>query len=104
MSGPKMDKVADEWRKRQNEELHDLLLSVGKRLKGDEMERYVERRGQNGNTYGVLVGKPKGKTTLGKKKTRLRREYNIKTDIKKIGREGTDTIYLALDRRNGELF
>jgi hypothetical protein len=40
-----MDKVTDEWRKLQNEELHDLLLSVGKRLKGDGMERYVERRG-----------------------------------------------------------
>jgi hypothetical protein len=45
MSGTKMEKVTDEWRKLQNKELHDLLLSVGKRLKGDEMERYVERRG-----------------------------------------------------------
>ena len=30
MSGPNREKVTDEWRKLSNEELHDLLLSVGK--------------------------------------------------------------------------
>jgi hypothetical protein len=57
------------------------------------MERHVERRGESGNTYGVLVGKPEGKTPLGK--NRRRREYNMKKDIKKLdGRARTRFIWL----------
>jgi hypothetical protein len=67
MPGPKMDKVTDEWRKLHDEELHDKLLSIGKRMKGDEMKRHVESRGVERITYGVLVGKPEGKTPLEEK-------------------------------------
>jgi hypothetical protein len=43
-----------------------------------------------------LVGKPEGKRPLGRR--RRTREDNIKMDLRDIGKEGVDWIYLAQDR------
>ena len=51
-----------------------------------------ERRG----IYRVLVGKPEGKTPLGR--TRHRWEDNIKMDLQEVGCGGMDWIKLAQDR------
>jgi hypothetical protein len=47
------------------------------------------------NAYMILVGKPEGKRSLG----RPRRGCvdNIKMDLREIGRDGMDWIYLAKD-------
>jgi hypothetical protein len=44
----------------------------------------------------VSVGNPQGKWLLGK--PRLRREDNIKMDLREIGLDDLDWIYLAQDR------
>jgi hypothetical protein len=51
-----------------------------------------ERRG----VYRVLVGKPEGKTPLGR--PRHRWEDNIKMDFQEVGCRGMDWIELAQDR------
>jgi len=51
-----------------------------------------ERRGE----YRVLVGKPKGKRSLGR--PRRRWEDNIKMDLQEVGCEGIDWNELAQDR------
>jgi len=43
-----------------------------------------------------LVGKPEGKRPLGRPTHRW--EDNIRMDLKSIGREGVDWVYLAEDR------
>jgi hypothetical protein len=43
-----------------------------------------------------LVGKPEGKSTLGRPNSRWK--DNIKTDLKEIGYEGVDRIHMAQDR------
>jgi hypothetical protein len=48
------------------------------------------------NVYTILVGKPEGKTPLGR--SRRRWEDNIKMDLKAIGWEGVEWIHLAQDR------
>jgi hypothetical protein len=50
------------------------------------------------NRYRVLMGKPDGKRPLGR--PRRRYEYNIKINVKEIGRVGADWINLAEDRNN----
>ena len=49
-------------------------------------------------TYRVLVGKPEGKSPLGR--LRRRCEDNIKIYIKEMGLEGMDWIDLVRDREN----
>jgi hypothetical protein len=44
----------------------------------------------------VSIGKPEGKRPLGR--TRHRYEDNIKIDLRGIGCEGVDLMYLAQDR------
>jgi hypothetical protein len=52
--------------------------------------------GEKRNAYRILVGNPEGKRPLG----RPRRKWmdNITMDIREIGWEGMDWIYLAQDR------
>jgi hypothetical protein len=59
---------------------------------------HVARRGETRNAYGILVGKPEGKTTLGR--PRRRWVDNIKMDLRKIGWDGTDCIELSQDRNH----
>jgi hypothetical protein len=46
--------------------------------------------------YRILVGKPEGKTPLGR--SRRRWEGNIKVDLQEVGCGGTDLTELAQDR------
>jgi hypothetical protein len=47
------------------------------------------------NAYKILVGKPKGKRSLGR--PRRRRENNIKMDLRKIELKGLNWFHLAQD-------
>jgi hypothetical protein len=53
---------------------------------------YGGRRG----AYRALVGKPEGRSPLGR--PRRRWEDNIKMDLREVGWEGADWIYQAQDR------
>jgi hypothetical protein len=48
------------------------------------------------NAYKILVAKPEEQRTLGR--PRLRWENNIKMNVKEVGWEGVDSIYVAQDR------
>jgi hypothetical protein len=96
--GPKRDEATGEWRKLNNEELNDLyslpnIVRVVKsriRWAGDVVwigeERGVQR---------VLVGKPEGKTPLGR--PRRRWEDNIKMDVEEVGGGRGDWMELVQD-------
>jgi hypothetical protein len=81
--GPKRNGVTGEWRKPHNEELHNLYSSpsiIGI-IKSRRMKwaGHVARMWEKRNVYRLLVGKPEGKTALG----RPRRRWidNIKMDM-----------------------
>jgi hypothetical protein len=98
--GPKRDEVTGEWRKLQNEELHDLYSSpnIARVIKSRGMRwaEHVARMGNRRGVYRVLMGKPKGKRSLGR--PRRRWEANIKIDLQEVGCRGNDWIELAQDR------
>jgi hypothetical protein len=79
-----------------NEELHNLYSSQNIfRLIKPRLMRWaghIASRGRLRNEY-ILVGKLQGKRPLGR--SRCRRENNVKTDIRGVGCEGVDWIYLA---------
>jgi hypothetical protein len=52
--------------------------------------------GEGKDVYRVLVGRPDGKSPVGR--PRRRWEYNIKIDLRKIEIDGTNWIRLAQDR------
>jgi hypothetical protein len=52
--------------------------------------------GQKINVYRILVGKPEEKRPLGRPRSRW--VNNIKMDLREIGWEGMDWIYVAQDR------
>jgi hypothetical protein len=56
----------------------------------------VARMGETRNAYRILVGKPQGKSPLGR--PRRRWVENIKMDLGEIGLDGRDWIELAQDR------
>jgi hypothetical protein len=90
--GPKRDEVMGGWRKLHNEELHDLysLPSIIRMIKSRRMRwtgnvaRMVEKR----IAHRLLVGKPKGKRSLGR--PRHRWVGNIRMDLGEIGWSGMD--------------
>ena len=98
--GPKRDEVTGEFRKLKNEDLNDLYSSPStvRVIKSRRMRwaGHVAHMGERGGVYRVLMGKPKGKSQLG----RLRRRWddNIKIDLQKVGFGGMDWIELAQDR------
>jgi hypothetical protein len=65
-------------------------------VKEDEMGRVCSTNGEKGNTHRILVGKPEGKTPLGR--PRRRWVDNIKIEIKELGWDGIDWIDLTQDR------
>jgi hypothetical protein len=98
--GPKRDEVIWEWRKLHNEELIDLCSSpnIVRVIKSRRMRwaGHVARTGERRGVYGVLVGKPEGKRSLGR--PGLRWEANIKMDLQALGCGGMDWIELAQDK------
>jgi hypothetical protein len=52
--------------------------------------------GTHGGVYRVLVGKPKGRRPVGRPKRRW--GDNIKMDLREIGIDGANWIWLAQDR------
>jgi hypothetical protein len=100
--GPKRDEVTGCWRKLHNEELHDLYSSAStsiiRIIKARRMRwaGNVARIGEKRNAYKLLVGKPKGKRTLGRPRRRC--VDNIKMDFLEIGWGDVDWIGLAQDR------
>jgi hypothetical protein len=95
--GPKRDKVTGEWRKLHNEELNDLYSSpsIIRIIKVRRM-RWVghgARMGEKSNAYRLLVGKPEGRRTLGRPRSRWL--DNIKMDLVEVGWGDVDWIGLA---------
>jgi hypothetical protein len=98
--GPKKDEVTGEWRKLHDKELLDLYssLSIIRIIKSRRMRwaERVARKGEKRNAYRLSLGKPEGKSPLG----RLRRRWvdNIRMDLGEVGWGGVDWIRLAKDR------
>jgi hypothetical protein len=65
-------------------------------VKEDEMGRVCDTMGETRNAYRILVGKPKGKRPLGRRRRRW--VDNIKMDLRAIGWDSMDWIELAQDR------
>ena len=97
--GPKRDEVTGEWRKLHNEEIRDLcsLPNILRVVKSRRMRwaGHVARMGEERGVHRVLVGKPEGKSPLGR--PRRRWEDNIKMDLREVGGDG-DWLQLAQDR------
>jgi hypothetical protein len=100
ISGPKRDEVTGEERKLHNEELHILYSSpnIIRQIKSRRMRwaGHVARMGEEMNVYKVLMGKPKGKRSLGR--PRRRWKDVVRMDLREIGLGSVDWIQLAQDR------
>jgi hypothetical protein len=83
--GLERDEVTGGWRKLHNENLHNLYFLP-----------CVACMGEKRNAYGILVGKPEGKRSLGR--PICRGKHDIQMDLRDIGRGGVDWIQLAQDR------
>jgi hypothetical protein len=98
--GPRRDEVMGDWRKLHNKELHNLYISpnIIRMMKSRRMRwaGNVARMGETRNAYKILVGKPEGKSPLGR--PRRRWVDNIKMYLREIGCDGRDCIELAQDR------
>jgi hypothetical protein len=92
--GPKRDEVTGGWRKLHNEELHNLYSfpSIIRMIKSRRMRwaGHVARMGENRNAYRILVGKPEGKSPIGR--PRRRWVDNIRMNLGEIGWDGVDWI------------
>jgi len=97
--GSKRDEVTGEWRKLHNEELRYIysLPNIVWVVKSRRMRwaGHVARVGEGRDVYRVLVGKPEGKSPLGR--PRRRWEDNIEMDLREVG-GGGDWMELAQDR------
>jgi hypothetical protein len=84
--------------KNANGERHDLYaLPITNQIKR-EIGVACDACGENRDAYRVLVGKPEGKTKLGK--SRCRWEENVKMNLKQIGGDGVDWNDPAQNRSN----
>ena len=98
--GPRRDEVTGEWRRLHNEELNHLYssLNIVRVTKSSRMRwaGHVARVGEERGVYRVLVGKPEGRSPLGR--PRRRWVDNIRMDFQEVGCEYMDWIGLAQDR------
>ena len=98
--GSRRDEVTREWRRLHKEKLNDLYSSpnIVRVIKSRRMRwaRHVACMGKEKGVYRVLVGKPEGKSPLG----RPRRKWvdNIRMDLQEVGCGYMDWIGLAQDR------
>jgi hypothetical protein len=97
---PKRDELTGEWRKLHNEELRDLYSSrnIIKIIKPRRMwwTGHVAQMVEKRNAYRLFVGKPEGKSPLGR--PRRRWVDNITMDLGEIGWRDVDWFGLAQDR------
>jgi len=97
--GPKRDEVTGKVKRLHNNEIYALYSSQNKIrvIKSRRMRwaGYVASMGASRVAYRVLVGKPEGRTQLGRSRGRL--EDNIKLGLQEVG-WGMDWIDLAQDR------
>jgi hypothetical protein len=98
--GPKRNEVTGEWGKLHNEEMNDLysLANIMRVVKSRRMRwaEHVARMGEDRGMHRVLVGKPEGKSSLGRPRSRW--EDNIKMDLQEVGGGRKDWMELAQDR------
>jgi hypothetical protein len=91
--------VTGEWRKRHNEELHNLYTSpkIVQVIKSRRMRwgGACSADGEVRGVYRVLVGKPGGKRPLWRPR---RRWGDFRMDLQEVGCGSTDWIGLAHDR------
>jgi hypothetical protein len=88
------------WRKMHNCELHNLYSSpnIVRVIKSRRMRwaGHVARMGAGRDVCRVLIGRPEGKRPPGR--PRRRWEDNIKMDLREIGIDGANWIWIAQDR------
>jgi hypothetical protein len=105
--GPKREEDRS-WRKLHNDELHSLYssLNIVRVIISRRMRWTGHVAGEGRNVYRVLVGRPKCKRPLGRPMCRW--EDDIKMDLREIGIDGANWIWLAQDRvqwqGRGEVF
>jgi hypothetical protein len=92
--------VTGGWRKLHNEELHGLYSSpsIVRVIKERRMRRAgnVAGMGEVRGVYNILVGRPEGRSPLGR--PRRRWEDNIEMGLREIGFGDVDWIHWAQDR------
>ena len=85
--GPRSDEVTGEWRRLYIEEISDLYSSpnIVWVIKSGRMRWavHVARMGEERGVYRVLVGRPEGRSLLGR--PRRRWVDNIRTDLQEVG-------------------
>jgi hypothetical protein len=104
--GLKREEVTGEWRKLHNAELNNLCCSpkIVRVTKSRRMRLagHVARMGKRIYAYRILVGKPKGKRSLGRPRSKW--ESNIKMGHQEVRCGGMDWIELAQDRDRWRAF
>jgi hypothetical protein len=97
---PKRDEVTGDWRKLLFEELHNLYLSpnIIRMIKSRKMRwaGHIARMRETRNAYRILVGKPEGKSPLGR--PRRRWVDTNKMDLREIEWDCMDWTDLAQNR------